>query len=94
MLPLIFFFIGLINCYRVKLDCFTDSGGSDESAQVYRYFYFGTPEVNYSCVQDLDSLGGTGNINSELCFVGRNSGDYHLQWSSDCINAGATCFCV
>jgi len=62
----------------------SDSGGTDESAQIHLY----TSElaINYSCVQSWSgSLGGTGNIGVNPLFV---SGDYHLQADSPCINAG------
>ena len=44
----------------------TDSGGSDESAQIYD----GEPTINYSCVQGWSgALGGIGNIDADPCFV-------------------------
>jgi predicted outer membrane repeat protein len=71
----------------------TDSGGSDQSAQLYPYFYFGSGQVKYTCVQGwTGSLGGTGNIASDPCFVDAGDADYHLHWSSACINVGDPAF--
>ncbi|MHC4259105.1 MAG: hypothetical protein ACYSTF_01650, partial [Planctomycetota bacterium] len=54
----------------------SDSGGTDESAQVHG----GTPIVNYSCLQGwTGSLGGTGNIGADPCFADASNGDYHLK---------------
>jgi predicted outer membrane repeat protein len=67
----------------------TDSGGSDESAQILPYLYFGTANVNYNCIQGwTGSLGGTGNFSMNPRFVDSANGDYHLRWSSFCINGG------
>ena len=71
-----------------------DSDGSDESAQIAG----GSLAVNYCCIQGLTgALGGTGNIDTDPCFVEPGywdassvwvEGDYHLLKDSVCINAG------
>jgi hypothetical protein len=44
----------------------SDKDGVDESAQIY----YGSPVVNYCCIQGwTGSLGGTGNIGADPCFV-------------------------
>jgi hypothetical protein len=54
----------------------SDSGGTNESAQVYG----GSPAVNYSCIQGLSgALGGTGNIGDDPYFADPCNGDYHLK---------------
>lgn len=63
----------------------TDSGGSDESAQVF--LDSGTPNVNYSCVQGLSTLGGTGNISTDP-FLADIPDQVRLLSHSPCINAG------
>ncbi|MHC4498411.1 MAG: exo-alpha-sialidase, partial [Planctomycetota bacterium] len=72
----------------------SDSGGSDESAQIHG----GTCVVDYSCIQGLTgNLGGTNNIDQDPCFVEAGywdssgvwfDGDYHLLPDSPCIDAG------
>jgi len=72
----------------------TDKDGVDESAQIY----YGSPVVNYCCIQAwTGSLGGTGNIDADPCFVDTGywdvnsvwvDGDYHLLPDSHCIDAG------
>jgi len=42
--------------------------------------------VNYSCIEDMDS--GPGVINIDPVFVDPDNGNYHLWYSSECINAG------
>jgi hypothetical protein len=55
----------------------SDSGGTDESAQIY---YTWTMEVNYSCIQDwTGTLGGVGNMDVDPLFGDPNNGDYHLK---------------
>jgi len=44
------------------------------------------PNITYSNVQG--GYSGTGNINSDPCFAGPDTSDYHLLWSSPCFNAG------
>ncbi len=46
----------------------------------------GTAVVSYSDVQG--GFGGTGNIDSDPCFVNAGGGDYHLLADSPCIDAG------
>ena len=45
----------------------TDRGGSDESAQVHTVS--GTPVVTYSCIQDLSTFAGSGNIGDDPQFA-------------------------
>jgi hypothetical protein len=45
-----------------------------------------TISVRYSNVED--GYYGTGNINADPCFVDAADGDYHLLWSSPCIDTG------
>ncbi|NIP27147.1 MAG: hypothetical protein GWN67_28345 [Phycisphaerae bacterium] len=45
-----------------------------------------TPVVSYSDIEG--GYSGTGNINSDPCFVNPDANDYHLDWDSPCINAG------
>jgi hypothetical protein len=47
---------------------------------------FGVALVTYSDVQGI--TGGTGNINSDPCFVDPNGGDLRLQPESPCIDIG------
>lgn len=55
----------------------SDSGGTDESAQIQCNE---TPVVNYSCIQNWTyTLGGTDNIDTDPCFADPNNGDYHLK---------------
>jgi len=44
----------------------------------------------YSCIEDW-SGGGTGNINSDPCFVDSANDDYHIQPISPCIDEGDPC---
>ena len=72
----------------------SDSGGSDESAQIYA----GVAEVNYCCIQGLTGgLGGLGNIGTDPAFTdpdgpdgyfGTPDDDLRLQAGSPCIDAG------
>jgi len=74
----------------------SDSGGSDESAQIN--ISSGTVSVDYTCVQGLSGgLGGTGNIGDNPLFVdadgaddviGTEDDDVHLLEDSPCIDAG------
>ena len=53
-----------------------DSGGTNESAQIYG----GSPAVNYSCIQGLTgALGGIGNIGDDPYFADPFNGNYHLK---------------
>ena len=75
----------------------TDSGPTDESAQIFQIFLDG-PAVNYSCVQGwTGGLGGTGNIGDDPNFVDPNGPDdiigteddnLRLSADSNCIDAG------
>lgn len=62
----------------------SDSGGTDESAQVH--VAAGTVAVNYCCVQAFATLGGTGNTALNPLFVSVT--DHSLQAGSPCIDAG------
>ncbi len=62
------------------------SSGVDESNQISMWY---PSSVNYCCVQGwTGALGGTGNIDSDPCFVDAANGDYRLLPASPCINAG------
>jgi predicted outer membrane repeat protein len=55
----------------------TDSGGSDESAQVHST---SSAQIDYSCIQGLTAvLGGLGNVADDPLFADAASGDYHLK---------------
>ena len=72
----------------------SDSGGTDESAQICE----GTPSINYCCVQGwTGSLGGVGNIGDDPLFVdgdgpdgvfGTEDDDLRVSPGSPCIDAG------
>ncbi len=74
----------------------TDSGPTDESAQIFSLFE-SDAVVNYSCVQGLTGdLGGIGNIGDDPLFVdpdgkddlpGTEDDDLHLLPGSPCIDA-------
>lgn len=75
----------------------SDSGGSDESAQITTVS--GTPVVNYSNIQGLTGgLGGAGNIGLDPLFADPDGADndpatladnnYRLSTGSPCIDAG------
>jgi len=48
----------------------------------------GTFDVTYSCVEGTALYSGTGNINSDPCFVHADANDFHLAANSLCIDAG------
>jgi len=50
------------------------------------YNYYSTPVVRYSDVEG--GWDGTGNIDSDPCFVDANAGDFHLDSNSPCIDVG------
>lgn len=54
------------------------------------YLWVGTVTISYSDVKD--GWRGTGNINTDPCFVNPDSNDFHLLPNSPCINAGDPCF--
>jgi hypothetical protein len=71
----------------------SDSGGTDESAQIHG----GSPAVNYSCIQGLDTFAGDCNIGDDPLFVdsdgeddtlGTEDDDLRLLVGSPCIDAG------
>jgi hypothetical protein len=74
----------------------TDSGLTDESAQIY--LFESNPVVNYCCVQGwTGSLGGAGNIGDNPLFrdvngpdniAGNADDDLHLSAGSPCIDVG------
>ncbi len=62
-----------------------DKDGQIETSQIFG----GTDvNVNYSDIEGLDQITGTGNIDDDPDFVNAASGDYRLQDTSPCINAG------
>jgi len=74
----------------------SDSGGSDESAQIDQ-IDGATLAISYSCVKGLDTFPGTGNIGDDPCFVdadgpddvvGTEDDDVHLLEGSPCIDTG------
>ena len=66
-----------------------DAGGSDESAQIYLVpDQNRTLTVEYDCIEDLDQLAGTGNIDDDPDFVDAPNGDYLLSADSPCIDRG------
>ncbi len=55
----------------------SDSGGTDESAQVD---ITSSTNIDYCCVQGwTGTWGGIGNFGDDPCFVGMYGGDYHLK---------------
>jgi len=76
----------------------TDSSGDGEDAQIN--VVTGTPEVRFSCVQNLSgALGGNGNIGDDPLFVdpdglddepGTGDDIHYLGESSPCVDAGDT----
>lgn len=75
----------------------TDSSGDGEDAQIN--VVTGTPQVRYSCVQNLNGLGGTGNISDDPLFVdpdglddeaGTGDDIHYLGEGSPCVDAGDT----
>lgn len=95
---------GILNAWATAsvevLNCIlwnnSDSGGSDESAQIHNVD--GTVNVDYTCVKGLSGgLGGIGNIGDNPMFVdadgaddviGTEDDDVHLLEDSPCIDAG------
>ncbi len=73
---------GLAWCDGVITNCIIwgNSAGSSGDQQLYN-----SRTPSYSCIQDW-AFGGEGNISSNPDFV--SGGDYHLQASSPCIDAG------
>lgn len=75
-----------------------DSGGVDESAQIYNNNSYLAPEVNYCCVQGwTGGLGGIGNHGNDPLFIdadgidniaGTEDDDLRLPDGSSCFNAG------
>ncbi len=75
-----------------------DSSGQEQSAQISHEYLHTKVAVNYSCIRGwTGTLGGTGNIGADPCFVSPGywdangvwiDGDYHLLPGSPCIDAG------
>jgi len=76
----------------------SDSGGTDEAAQIYGTGSRQRSQVDYCCVQGwTGSLGGTGNLGGNPLFVdvdgpddetGTEDDNLRLKSASPCINAG------
>lgn len=70
----------------------TDSTGSTETAQIHDGGS-GTLSVTYSCIQNLDEYDGYENIGGDPSvfdpeFVAPQQGNYRLEETSPCVNAG------
>jgi len=90
-----------VNCTIVDNTVIIEAGGlrnCDESATITNCIIWGNDPCQlvdsstptYSCIEDW-SGGGTGNINSDPCFVDSANDDYHIQPISPCINEGDPC---
>ena len=87
------------NCTIVGNSAEQDGGGLSQSwATIRNCIFWGNtasrnPQLfswlnpSYSCIQDWEK-GGTGNTSAYPYFVDPIAGDYHLQTSSPCIDAG------
>ncbi len=65
----------------------TDSGGAPETAQI-SIFVGASAAVDYSTVEGLSALGGTGNLGTDPLFIDAAGGDYRIGSTSPCIDAG------
>ncbi|MBN1786765.1 MAG: hypothetical protein JW806_00035 [Sedimentisphaerales bacterium] len=84
-------------CQMTVTDCIlwnnSDSGGTDESGQIYAT----NLTLNYSCIQGLTgALGGVGNIGDDPLFASGPFGDYYLSQivsgqssNSPCVDTGS-----
>lgn len=68
----------------VAVNCLFWENTANEGFDAYR------SDVSYSCVTNLfENQGdGKGNIEADPCFVSPETGDFHLQDISPCVNAG------
>ena len=94
----------LINCTVVGNAAISSYGGGTTSCDVYNsILYYNTSGlfpasyandafsvINYSCTTPLPS--GSGNFITAPNFVNQAAGDFHLQSSSPCINAGTNSY--
>ncbi|MHC4121860.1 MAG: right-handed parallel beta-helix repeat-containing protein, partial [Planctomycetota bacterium] len=82
-------FASVINCTIVSN---TTAGISGDCDQVENCIVWGngndlgTCTATYSCIEDQDA--GTGNLHALPLFVDADNDDYHLWYSSSCIDAG------
>lgn len=73
----------------------TDAGGdTTEREQIAIEFDCASAKnvINYSCIEGLSTIGGTGNIGSDPLFVNGGAGHFQLRSSSPAIDAGAVGF--
>lgn len=73
---------GLYNCDGAIINCIIWGNTGGSGGQLYD-----CPTPSYSCIQDWTG-GGTGNISSNPQLLDPGNGDFHLQSTSPCIDAG------
>ncbi len=73
---------GLYDCETTIRNCIIWANTSVSGAQLYDCY---TP--SYSCIQNWTG-GGTGNITDNPQLVDAANGDFHLLWTSPCIDSG------
>jgi hypothetical protein len=65
----------------------------DNQASTGPQIYFRFPDTTLVTYCDVEGgFAGQGNMDTDPCFVEPADGDYHLLWSSPCINAGDPSF--
>jgi len=80
--------VSVINCTVFG----NTAGGVYNAGQIENCIIWGNGDdlygssATYSCIKDLDS--GEGNIHREPMFENSDANDFHLKYSSPCINAG------
>ncbi|MBU1600227.1 right-handed parallel beta-helix repeat-containing protein, partial [bacterium] len=91
-----------IGCYDSSSPSITNNiiteNGTTNASSYGIYKSSGTPTINYNCVWNNglggnrnygNCSGGLGSITANPQFVSTSTGDFHLQSSSPCINAGS-----
>jgi hypothetical protein len=89
----------LVNCTVVSNTATGDGGGTYGGGATNSIIYYNSAQpdpnigqslitLDYCCTVPFPKPPGTGNITNEPVFVNLSGGDYHLQSSSPCINAG------